>query len=220
MQARAAADAAFLFLHLSAPGLGWQRLVADASAALARDDDVAVVGTFMGLFGIGSHDAFVLLAAPAADESALARSRAVLPATIDVVDALRLRATARPASAAALQRPGIYVFRFFDVRDGDVEEIVRLSRTAWETFEKPAGAQGGPDAGSAGYASEPMGLFRFADAADREARGRMLLLTWYDDLTSWERSRTPAPEATANFRRRAELTAGTIAYATRLVPAA
>ena len=212
-----AASRRFLFLHLRAPGCGWQSLAKDVSSAAATLPDVTIVGTFMGLFGIGNHDVFTLLAGPAADDSLQARVRAALPAHVDVLDALPLHATARPASDAALVRPGIHVFRFFDVRDGDVEEIVRLSRTAWETFEKPAGE------GADGYASEPMGLFRDANAAaagDADARGRMLLLTWYDDLTSWERSRAPAPEAAANFRRRAELTAGTVAYAARLVPSA
>lgn len=45
----------------------------------------------------------------------------------------------------------------------------------------------------------------------------MLLCTWYDGLNSWQRSRTPAPEATENFRRRHALTSGTIAFATRLL---
>jgi len=42
-------------------------------------------------------------------------------------------------------------------------------------------------------------------------------LTWYDGLNSWQASRQPAPEAAQNFRRRAQLTLGTVAYATRLV---
>jgi hypothetical protein len=45
----------------------------------------------------------------------------------------------------------------------------------------------------------------------------MLLLTWYDGLGSWQTSRQPAPDARENFRRRHALTAGTIAYATRLL---
>ena len=211
-----AAQCRFLFLHLSAPGLGWQSLAQVFTAAVPGLPGMRVVGSFMGLFGIGSHELFTLVAGPAADESLEARVRAALPANVRVVDALALRATARPASDAPLARDGVFVFRFFDVRDGDVDEIVHLSRTAWETFEKPAADAA---SGGAAYASEPVGLFRFADAAGPEARGRMLLLTWYDDLTSWERSRTPAPEATANFRRRAALTTGTIAYATRHVPA-
>lgn len=78
-----------------------------------------------------------------------------------------------------------------------------------------------PDRGDAGEKavaslciSEPVALLRSADRHGE--RGRMLLLTWYDNLTSWERSRTPHPEATTNFRRRAALAKSAIAYATRL----
>ena len=44
----------------------------------------------------------------------------------------------------------------------------------------------------------------------------MLLVTWYDSMTSWERSRTPNPQATIHFRQRAALTSSIVAYATRL----
>jgi hypothetical protein len=45
----------------------------------------------------------------------------------------------------------------------------------------------------------------------------MLLVTWYDGLTSWERSRQPAPEARSNFQARARLTRWALPVATRLV---
>ena len=47
--------------------------------------------------------------------------------------------------------------------------------------------------------------------------GRMLLVTWYDGLESWQISRRPNPAATENFLRRRELTQSTTAIATRLV---
>ena len=47
----------------------------------------------------------------------------------------------------------------------------------------------------------------------------MLLVTWYDRLESWERSRTPPPEAAANFRERAMITTRSVAYPTRLIGA-
>ena len=211
-----AADRVFVFLHLKAAGSGWQRLAGALATTVAAIPDCSLVGTFMGLFGIGNHEVFALLAAPSADAGAEARIRSGLPVDIEVCAAMTMRATARPATDAPLQREGLYVFRFFDVRDGDVDEVVRLSCTAWETFESPAGLP------STGYTSEPMALFRpsrqnDAPVHDADARGRMLLLTWYDNFTSWERSRTPAPEAAENFRRRAELTSRTIAYATRAV---
>ena len=82
--------------------------------------------------------------------------------------------------------------------------IAALSKEAWTTFED-----------TDDYRAEPQALFCQRDRSQKE--GRMLLLTWYDGLESWQTSRQPAPAATQNFRRRHQLTRGTIAYATRLL---
>ena len=211
-----AADRAFVFVHLKAPGIGWQRLAAALEDAMAGKTALSIVGRFMGLFGLDNHELFALLAGPSADADVEGRVRGALPPSIEVVDAMTMRATARPTTDAPLQRDGLYVFRFFDVRNGDVDEVVQLSRAAWQTFDSPTGAAG------MNYTSEPMALFRATQRSgapmhDADAPARMLLLTWYDNFTSWERSRAPAPEAAANFRRRAALTSRTIAYATRAV---
>jgi hypothetical protein len=94
--------------------------------------------------------------------------------------------------------------RFFEIANKDVEEIAELSREAWETFEA-----------TDDYRSEPPALFCQADRSSE--RGRMLLVTWYDGLESWQTSRNPHPEARERFRRRHTMTQGTIAYATRLL---
>ena len=86
----------------------------------------------------------------------------------------------------------------------DVDEIAELSRVAWESFEHV-------DA----YSAEPQGLFCQADRS--EERGRMLLVTWYDGLNSWQASRNHPAKARENFQRRQQLTNGTVAYATRLI---
>ena len=122
----------------------------------------------------------------------------------NVIDHHRLVATVRPTRFEPLNRDGIYVFRFFDVANADVEEIATLSLEAWTYFET-----------SGDYAAQPQGLFAPVDR--REERGTMMLTTWYDDLTSWSTSRQPDERATANFQRRHTLTRGSIAYATRLV---
>ncbi len=167
--------------------------------ATGLPDGVDVWGAFFGLFGIGSNELALVLHCDG-------------PAPMEVVTAAgflvreqhELVPTVRPKAFAPLTRPGLYVFRFFDVRNADVEEIAALSQEAWTTFEDT-------DA----YAAEPQALFCQADRSDE--RGVMLLLTWYDGLGSWQASRKPVPEARAKFQRRHSLTAGTIAYATRLV---
>ena len=204
----------FLFTHLRTASGGWQSMHDRLSPILARWQDTAVLGSFTGLFGISNQELFVLLSRPVSErvtdrvagqvtDQMTEPLRTLLPAGVEMVDSLWLDATVRPTHDAPLTRAGVYVFRFFQVNACDCDEVVSLSSQAWQTFEN-----------SDSYTSEPMGLFRFADTS--AIRGRMLLLTWYDNMTSWERSRTPHPDATANFRRRASLSRSIVAYATRL----
>ncbi len=197
-----ASDRIFLFAHLRCAPRGWQVLNERVSALLAEWPSARRVGSFMGVFGIGNHELFLLLSLPPGTDGA-AELRGRLPADVEVLSAVPLAATVRPLSDAPLTRAGLYVFRFFDVAAGDVDEVVTLSNTAWQTFEDDAR-----------YASQPMGLFRPADTT--VPRGPMLLLTWYDSFNSWELSRSPHPDATANFNRRRALSRSVIAYATRL----
>ena len=197
-----ASDRIFLFAHLRCAPRGWQVLNERVSALLADWPGARRVGSFMGVFGIGNHELFLLLSLPPGTDGA-AGLRGRLPADVEVLSAVPLSATVRPLTDAPLTRSGLYVFRFFDVAATDVDEVVTLSNTAWETFEDDAR-----------YASQPMGLFRPADAT--APRGPMLLLTWYDSFNSWELSRSPHPDATANFNRRRALSRSVIAYATRL----
>ena len=174
---------------------GFERFTANAPA------DVAIWGAFSGLFGIGSNE-MVLVVHTAGD----APVEALADAGFDVVESLALVPTVRPIAFEPLTRPGLYVFRFFDVDHADVDEIARLSDEAWTTFET-----------ASDYAAEPQALFA---QVDRSApTGAMLLVTWYDGLESWQTSRTPTPEAADRFRRRRALTHRTIAFATRLVDA-
>lgn len=162
-------------------------------------DDTRIWGTFHGLFGIRS-DELVMVLHNTGDSPA----DVVTSAGFELVETHTLTPTVRPERFEPLTRPGLYVFRLFEVAQTDVEEITQLSSRAWTTFENT-------DA----YATEPQGLFCQADRSAPD--GVMVLLTWYDGLTSWQASRQSAPEARENFRRRRSLTRSTIAYATRLV---
>lgn len=177
-----------------------EQLVADTLPAW-RGQDVHCWGIWQGLFGLASNELLVMAAADGEVSSSGWRSG--LPADVTVVDELSLEPTARPAYLAELEREGLYVFRFFEVLPGDIDEIVELSREAWETFEE-----------TERYAARPEGLFRPRDTAGKDSV-RMLLVTWYDGFDSWQLSRTPAPEARDNFRRRHALTLSTVAFATR-----
>ena len=185
------------WLRIRSPRPSWT----EAYGRLGSGDlqEAEIWGAFSGLFGIGSSELVLVLGT---------ESRAPTPevtgAGFEVVESHVLVPTVRPERFEPLTRPGLYVFRLFDVANEDVDEIARLSSEAWTSFEN-----------TDGYVAEPQGLFAEADRSDR--LGVMVLLTWYDGLGSWQASRRSSPEAATNFRRRRALTRGTIAYATRLV---
>lgn len=173
-----------------------------------RDSGIEVWGRFGGLFGLASNESILMLhgAADLSEQD----FRQACGHDIEIIGCLRLAATLRPRTFTPLTRPGVYVFRTFRVPGRDVDEVVELSGAAWETFEL------GTEDAAADYRAEPQGLFR-EKAAGRSEDQDVLLLTWYDDLASWERSRTPDPAATERFRRRHALTRWSSAIATRLL---
>ena len=175
----------------------YDRLRDDAFAALAP---ARLWGAFHGLFGVASNELIVVAFGDVAGvDGALAGL-----GNVEQVETLLLEPTVRPTEDEPRQREGLYVFRFFDVDHQDVDEIAALSFDAWKDFETT-------DA----YQAIPQGLFRQHDVS--APSGKMLLCTWYDGLNSWQTSRTPPGEASARFRRRHQLTQGTVAYATRLL---
>ena len=191
----------FCYTRIKGSERDWQPLLDRVNAE--SDPDVGIWGAWSGVFGIGSNELVVMTTSDRGDHGARFTA-SVAKASGVIVEQHLLTATARPTDTRQLTRPGLYVFRFFDVRNADVDEIVALSTQAWTTFES-----------SGSYQSQPQGLFCPSDR--RSTRGVMLLCTWYDGLESWQTSRAPPPEAAANFRRRHLLTQGTIAYATRLI---
>ncbi len=199
----------FLLARLRSQGRGWLELrkqLAMETLPRLTPADVRLWGAWFGLFGLHSNELLVLTSWPEDAVGASGQFIDALPSNTEVVDVLELVATVRPLDDEEQTRDGLYVFRFFDVLQRDVEEIAVLSAQGWTTFENT-------DA----YATSPRALFCQRDRS--ETRGRMLLLTWYDGLESWQLSRGPAPGAPGgnpNFRRRAELTSDTVAYATRL----
>ena len=189
----------FAFLRLTAREGGWERLHAALKGSLLPQ---RIWGAFQGLFGIGSNELIVVTVGD--DEAVEASIESVRGLDVNRVEALPLKPTARPNSAAPLTREGLYVFRFLHVAHADVEEIAALSAEAWRTFEN-----------TDDYRAQAQALFCQRDRSD--VRGRMLLLTWYDGLNSWQTSRQPAAEAASRFAMRRRKIASSIAYATRLV---
>jgi len=156
-----------------------------------------VWGVWSGLFGLANNE---LIAITLVDDLDLKKP---WPDEFEVVDEQLLLATERPNSFSPPSLQGLYVFRSMETESKNIDEIVRLSAQAWETFET-----------TEEYRSQPTGLFKPRNPG---AVSTMWLLTWYDGFKSWEKSRDPHEEAKKAFRERQALLTKTSAIATRLV---
>ena len=164
---------------------------------LLADRQHVTYGVFPGLLGLASNELYwMLMSEDNADDP--------LPGikqSLKISNSITLVPTVRPTEHKPRTRPGVYVFRWFSIANKDVEEIAALSKQAWTTFEP-------------GFGVEVQGLFAEADRSAED--GTMLLITWYDSLTAWEKSRFPDPAAKDLFRRRHQLTREAKPIGTRL----
>lgn len=145
-------------------------------------DGEFVYGTFLSLFGLASNELYVVTCGSDT-------SKAQLPGGMSLSESHTCLPTVRPEEHKAQETPGIYVFRWFNVYPGDVDEIVQLSNAAWPEFENS-------------FETRVQGLFVEED----ETPEQMLLITWYKDLSVWEASRHPPEVSRDNFLRRHQLT--------------
>ncbi len=201
-----ASDSLFYWCRIEAPGRGFAALAKEIEGAtlpaLERDGG-ALWMLANGLFGLWNHEVILVTTWPR-DAGPSSLVAATLPAESSIAEHYEFVATARPGNDERPAKPGIYVHRLFGVDAANVDRFVALSDEAWRTFEV-----------SGDYRAEPQGLFQQREHPG--SGGLMLLITWYDRLDSWERSRTPPAEAAANFRERAAITTRSIAYPTRLI---
>jgi len=166
--------------------------VASLQTALS-DFDGTLIGLFKGLLGLPNTDFFVLVLSTG--------NRIKLPENFEVVAQHDLSATLRPQHHQPFTQDGVYVFRFWTLPGDHVDEVVRLSGLAWETFETD-------------FATEVKALFRQTNAETEETA---VLITWYQDFSTWEESRYPAIDAVRYFSARAKLISRALPIATRLV---
>jgi hypothetical protein len=163
------------------------------------EQGLTVFGVFQGLFGLDSNELYLVVNS----ETEIGSFGDQLSgSSYQLVNSTNLVPTERPTEHSARTQEGIYVFRWFDVLNNNVEEIAALSARAWVTFE-------------GGFDTEVQGLF--AEHDRKSAQGKMLLITWYKDLNVWQQSRQPPEEARENFLRRQALTLQAHPVATRLV---
>lgn len=177
----------------SRPGnAGLVSLCQEALAKQVTDQSGTVYGIFTALFGLASNELYLVTCSDR-------------PVSLDLPEGVAQLAcwqglpTVRPLAHSARETPGIYVFRWFEVEPDNVNEIVELSGLAWPSFE-------------ADFDARIQGLF----VEDHDQPSRMLLLTWYLDLSAWEASRKPSPDSRDNFMKRHQLTKQALPVATVL----
>jgi hypothetical protein len=175
------------------------------AAAAVRDHEAALTaqninlyGIFAGMLGLASNEIYVVTNAT----HRYSLQGFLTDAGLELEASHVFMPTVRPIDHSPRTNPGIYVFRWFAVKNADVAEIVELSNAAWTSFE-------------AGFDTQVQGLF--AEPERNDVFGQMLLLTYYSNLSVWEASRDPAPAAKENFKRRNALTLEATPIATRLV---
>lgn len=181
-----------------APGTGPEALLSwlrgpgrDAAATLGGH----LWGAWHGAPGFGLRsDAVVLLTVWPDDAAAGAATELMgaAPAAI-TVEGTPLHPTARPTDVQPVTGEGIWVFRDFEITTTDADRFVELSASAWTTFE-------------ARFDARIDGLFRAPDPAPD--RARLLLVTRYADLGTWEASRSAEadPDSWDRFLERRRLT--------------
>jgi hypothetical protein len=165
-------------------------------------------GLWRGEIGMHTDEGVMMSAWPAdatPDHNALDGIGGVIESSVE-----RVVATVRPLDATPPTDDGIYAHRWFDLADKDWPEFLEHSLHAWPAFEETFDG------------TRIIGFWRSRDA--EAGRARVLLVTRYASLATWERSRPYAPksvegmeEARARFLRRADLTDRTIVRITRLV---
>ncbi len=151
-------------------------------------------GIFPGVFGLGTNEAYWLV------EGASVVCPIHADDQVELLVQVTLGPTVRPKEYAPRTKPGIYVFRWFEVEADKVDEVVALSDKAWSSFE-------------GGFDTEIQGLFTVQPKFDRYA---MVLVTWYKNLAVWQDSREPDPEARQLFVQRQALLDSARPIATRL----
>ena len=169
---------------------------------------VTTFGIFQGLFGLASNEVYLVLSS---EDPGFKIADRISNDSCRLIETTPLIPTVRPTEHSPRSQEGIYVFRWFEVINKNVAEIAELSEKAWVTFE------GGFDTQvQALFAEQRLAEQGFKEA-DASSKGKMLLITWYRDLSIWQESRQPPAEARENFLRRHALTLEARPIATRLV---
>ena len=107
-------------------------------AATCGSEGAEVFGGFQALLGLATNELYVIASADSGVPDIATETEVAGYQLVETVD---LEPTVRPLSHSPLAREGLYVFRWFEVHNQDIDEIVALSETAWKSFESDFEAQ-------------------------------------------------------------------------------
>jgi hypothetical protein len=170
-----------------------------------NDAGITLWGAWAAIFGIAGNEVIIVTnAAPDLDLRGGVEAAVSAWDGVEIIDEHLMTPTIRPARTSRLATPeGIYVIRYFDLLRSDIDEFVRLSDQGWPSFEADEE-----------FDFQPQGLFVREGESERTS---MVLITWYESLASWQRSRQFPEDARKAFQQRGTFTLRSIAYATRLL---
>src|SRR5690606_14992336 len=107
------------------PGVATQRLVAplkETTTPAIRAAGGGVWGIFLGLLGLDTREVYLVTAWPAGSKPSETVA-ASLPDGASIMHERTMVPTVRPLSPESRTRPGVYVFRWFEVHNRDIDEI-------------------------------------------------------------------------------------------------
>jgi hypothetical protein len=190
---------------------GWNQLREDVfgrTQETTRDVGGAIFLLCAGMIGFASDEGVLIRACP--DEK---RLTTIETDVFRDMRQQRLQPTVRPADPEPQHLPGVYAHRWFWLDDANWEEFLRLSHeNIWPFFESDG--------------CNVVGLWRGQSAGKLT---RALLITRYNDVAHWERTRLQSPEpppgtdadlyrcAQEGGRQRAVITERSIVRLTRIV---
>ena len=160
-----------------------------------------ICGIFRGgMFGLKTNEIAILSVWPDEAGGQACLDNFVNDTNVECQVQKNLVSTVRPSDAIPIEKPGIYVIRWITMYTHDIAEYTELCLKTWPRFE-------------VGDTQRCYGVFRPTESTDLCT---ILMLTWYENLSAWERSRQLDPRDRPMWVRRSQMELSHWAEAGRL----
>lgn len=176
------------YVRIRVPAGGWPDAAATIFGPLRRDleaDEGRIFGVYRSIIGAPMNEGVVITAHADVETWAEYRRGEKIHAHegVERIDSALLAPSVRPLPDAVADAPGVYAHRWFDISPGSWPDFVRLSEEGWWPAVEGAGAR-------------VEGLWSALGGA---AEGHAFLLTRYESMAHWERTRFSTPESQAGL---------------------